>query len=371
MNKHPDTTTMTGSGNSGLMLKEITAEARKRPAFDRHEEVWLGTDSVSGLSAIVAIHNSALGPGLGGTRFHHYATREAALDDVLRLSRSMSFKAAIAGLPFGGGKAVIMTDPATGKTPALLASYAEMLARLRGRYVTAEDVGMTIEDADFLRKHTDNVTGTTIGGSGNPAPFTARGVFLGIGAAADFALGSSRLTGRTVAIQGLGSVGMKLCELLREAGANLVVTDISASRADLARSSFSARTVKSDRILEAPADVFAPCALGAVIDDATVPTLAAGIVAGSANNVLEHHEDAAALKDRGILYAPDYVINAGGLINVAAELAPGGYDREAVIAKIAEIPQTLTCIFERARDENLPTNDVALKIAMERINAVR
>jgi leucine dehydrogenase len=359
------------TGQGSLVISEITKEARRRPAYDGHEAIWLGEDERRGLTAIVAIHNSVLGPGLGGTRFHRYDNVNAALDDVLRLSRGMTFKASIAGLPFGGGKAVIVMAGGNHTRNEMLEAYAEMLASLRGRFVTAEDVGMTIEDADFLRSRTDNISGTTIGGSGNPAPFTADGVFRGIEAAAAFAFGDANLSGRTVAVQGLGAVGFKLCRLLHEAGVRLKVTDLATDRVERARKDFSAEAIEAGQIIGAQADIFAPCALGAVIGQQTIPMLRTRIVAGSANNVLAEHGDAAGLMDRGILYAPDYVINAGGLINVAAELAPGGYDRQAVVTRIGQIPETLRRIFVRARSENLPTNKIAQAMAMERIDAAR
>jgi leucine dehydrogenase len=363
-------TNSTERRGGGLVLSDIVQIARRRPDFDGHEEVWLGEDRRRCLTAIVAIHNSVLGPGLGGTRFYDYANRDAALDDVLRLSRGMTYKAAIAGLPFGGGKAVIVTNTKSRKGNAMLEAYAEMLARLRGRFVTAEDVGMTIADADFLRARTDYISGTTIGGSGNPAPFTASGVFKGMEAAAAFAFGSGNLDGHTVSVQGLGSVGMNLCRLLHKAGARLKVADLAADRVDQARAEFAAEPVVADAIIAAEAEIFAPCALGAVLNRESIPHLGARVVAGSANNVLAKHGDAARLMERGILYAPDYVINAGGLINVAAELGSGGYARRSVVERIELIPETLRRIFVRARDENLPTNEIARRMAMERIEAV-
>lgn len=359
------------SGGEELAVIDITEEAKRSAYFDGHENVWHAEDPTCGLSAYIAVHDSTLGPGLGGTRFAVYENEQAAIDDVLRLSRGMTFKAAIAGLPLGGGKAVIALKSMENKTDELLSAYAGMLRQVRGRYVTAEDVGMTMADADFLRERTDNVTGTSIGGSGNPAPFTARGVFLGIQAASRFQSGSESLSGLRVAVQGLGSVGFELCRKLTDAGAQLIVTDISDETVARAREELSAISVGVDGIYDAEADIFAPCALGAVINDETVQRLKATIVAGSANNVLARHEHAAALKDRGILYAPDYVINAGGLINVAAEVEPGGYDRRRVEAAIDRIPDTLRAIFERAKESDLPTNDVAMSMALERIRAAK
>lgn len=354
-------------GARTLSLIDITNEAVELAAFDNHERVWLGRDIERGLTAIVAIHNTALGPALGGTRIWPHESLEATLTDALRLSRGMTYKAAVTGVLFGGGKAVIMTDRQTGKTRALLDAYADMLGALEGQFYTGEDVGLSLADADFLRSRVPNVTGTTAGGSGNPAPVTAQGVFLGLKAALAHRKGSDKLAGIRVAVQGLGSVGWSLCAQLHAEGAVLTVADIDDAKVAGAKAEFGATVVAPAAILAADADVFAPCAMGSVLTEQTIPVLKARIVAGSANNQLATHADARLLMQRGVLYAPDYVINAGGLINVAAELAPGGYDRAAAFAKVAEIPETLTAIFRRAEAENRPTNDVAAALAMERI----
>jgi leucine dehydrogenase len=354
-----------------LEMSDITGEAARLPDFDDHERIWLGRDVERGLTAIVAVHDTTLGPALGGTRVWPHADFRAALTDALRLSRGMTYKAAVTGLSFGGGKAVILADPKTGKDAALLDAYAEMLAALNGQYFTGEDVGLTLADADYLKARTPNVTGTTIGGSGNPSPVTARGVFLGIKAALKHRRGTDSLTGVHVAVQGLGSVGMALCEMLNGEGAALTVADIDAARTARAASRFSARIAGSDTIARVEADVFAPCALGGGLSKRTIPSLGAGIVAGAANNQLLEHDDARLLADRGVLYAPDYVINAGGLINVAAELAEGGYDGDDALAQVARIPATLTAIFERAQGEGRTTEEVAADIAMERIARAR
>ncbi|WP_163265191.1 Leu/Phe/Val dehydrogenase [Chelativorans alearense] len=354
------------AGKSTLSISDITADAALLPAYDSHERIWLGRDDESGLTAIVAIHNTVLGPALGGTRVWPHESFEAGLTDALRLSRGMTYKSAIAGTPFGGGKAVIIADPKTEKTPSLLSSYADMLAALEGQFFTAEDVGLTLADADFLRTRAPNVVGTK-SGSGNPSPVTAYGVFLGIKAALKHRRGTESLKGVDIAVQGLGSVGWSLCEDLHEEGAALIVTDIDTARVEEAKRAFGAAALAPDSILSAEADIFAPCALGGVISRETIPLLKAEIVAGSANNQLVRHEDARLLMESGILYAPDYVINAGGLINVAAELAPGGYNRAAAMAKVAQIPKTLSDIFTRAQAQGRPTNDVAAEIAMERI----
>jgi leucine dehydrogenase len=358
-------------GAKTLSLIDITNEAAQLEAFDSHEQVWLGRDIDRDLVAIVAVHNTALGPALGGTRIWPHASFEATLTDALRLSRGMTYKAAVTDVPFGGGKAVIMADPKTGKTPALLEAYADMLGALEGQFYTGEDVGLTLADADFLRSRVPNVTGTTIGGSGNPSPVTAHGVFLGLKAALAHQKGTDSLSGIRVAVQGLGSVGWSLCEKLHTEGAVLTVADIEETKVVEAKAEFGATPTAPEAILAADADIFAPCALGGVLTEKTIPALKAKIVAGSANNQLATHADARQLMERGVLYAPDYVINAGGLINVAAELDSAGYDRDATMDKVGEIPATLTTIFRRAEAENRPTNDIAAAIAMERIRKAR
>jgi leucine dehydrogenase len=352
---------------SNLEITDVTTDASRLDAYDGHERIWFGRDEERGLTAVVAVHDTRLGPALGGTRVWPYESFDTALTDALRLSRGMTFKAAIAGVPFGGGKAVIIADPKTDKTPALLDAYAEMLSALDGQYYTGEDVGLTLADADYLRARTPNVTGTTQGGSGNPSPVTAQGVFLGLKAAFAHRTGSDSLAGVRVAVQGLGSVGWSLCQKLHEAGAKLIVADIDADRAAKAVLVFKAEAMPAGRIAGADADIFAPCALGGVLSAETIPMLKAKVVAGAANNQLAKHEDAKLLMERGVLYAPDYVINAGGLMNVAAELDPDGYDSERVVAELDEIPATLTEIFETADRLGKPTNDVAQAIAEERI----
>ncbi|KFB08717.1 Leu/Phe/Val dehydrogenase [Nitratireductor basaltis] len=353
--------------NSTLQITDVTDQAAALEAYDGHERVWCGRDEERGLVALVGIHNTALGPALGGTRVWPHESFEAGMTDVLRLSRGMTYKAAVAGLPFGGGKAVIIADPKKDKTEALLEAYAEMLVALDGQYYTGEDVGLTLADADFIRERAPNISGTSKGGSGNPSPVTAEGVFLGLKAALAHKSGSDRLAGVLVAVQGLGSVGWSLCEKLHAEGAELVVADIDTDAVDRAANTFGARMADAGDILFVEADILAPCALGGLFSSDTIPQLKAGIIAGAANNQLARHEDARLLMERGILYAPDYVINAGGLMNVAAELAPGGYNREATMRKVTEIPRTLTAIFQKADAEKRPTNEVASDIAMARI----
>lgn len=354
-----------------LNISDITAEVANLPGFDAHEQVWLGRDAERGLEAIVAVHTTVLGPALGGTRIWPHATFEAGVTDALRLSRGMSFKSAIAGLALGGGKAVIIADPKKDKTPAMLAAYAEMLNALVGQYITAEDVGMTLADADFLAERTPNVSGTTKGGSGKPSPFTALGTFVGLKAALNHRTGSDHLKGVRVAVQGLGSVGWSLCQKLHAEGAVLTVSDLDIVRTQRASEEFGAVVVEGQAILTADVDIFAPCALGGILSAETVPSLRAKIVAGAANNQLATAADGERLRDRGILYTPDYVINAGGVINVAAEIGSGRYSVENVMDRVGCIPSTLTRIFERADREGRTTDAVAEVMAREIIEAAR
>ncbi|GHC74026.1 Glu/Leu/Phe/Val family dehydrogenase [Limoniibacter endophyticus] len=352
-----------------LELRDITELARENSAYDGHERLWMGKDTVRGLTAIVAIHDTTLGPALGGTRIWKYSSFDEALTDVLRLSRGMTLKNSVCGIPFGGGKAVIIADSKTEKNAQLLTAYADMLQALTGQYITAEDVGLTLSDADFLRLRTSNVAGTTIGGSENPSPFTALGVFLGLKAAWKFKTGRGDLKDVRVAVQGLGAVGLSLCRHLHQASAKLVVADMDQAKCEQAHSEFSAEIGNSANILLSDVDILAPCALGGVFSALNIDVLNAQIIAGAANNQLLTHTGANRLRDRGILYAPDYVLNAGGVINVAAEFDLDGYDRTKVLTMIDGIPATLTRIFERAEREGAATNDIAEIIARERIEA--
>jgi leucine dehydrogenase len=337
------------------------------PAFDDHEQVIFFYDRASGLKAIVALHDTTLGPAVGGCRMWPYASEAEALTDVLRLSRGMTFKAAMAELPYGGGKTVIIGDSRKDKSEALFRALGRAIDSLGGRYYTGEDVGTSPTDMDWAGEETAYVLGCNEGGSGDPSPVTARGVWLGIRAAVRHKLGQHDLAGVRVAIQGLGHVGYNLARLLAQDGARLSVADLDGSRVERAADEFAAKPLAVDAILFAECDVLAPCALGGVINDPTVPKLACQIVAGAANNQLLEDRHGAALHARGILYAPDYVINAGGLINIAQELQPGGYDRERALAKVEAIGTTLAEVFERSRQEALPTHEVANRIARERI----
>ena len=337
--------------------------------FDGHELVVFGHDAPSGLRAIIAVHSSVLGPAAGGCRMWPYATTAAAVADVLRLSRGMSYKNALAGLPFGGGKAVIIGDSRKAKTPELLEAFGRLVDSLDGRYITAEDVGTTLADMASVARATRYVAGLGAApgaAGGDPGPKTALGVYLGIRAAVRFRLGRADLSGVTVAVQGVGGVGYHLCGLLAAEGARLCVADVRPAAVQRVCEEFQARAVSVDEVLALEADVLAPCALGAVLNAHSIPRLRARIVAGAANNQLAQGQDGTALRSAGILYAPDYVINAGGIISVAREYQ-GGATEAQVIADIQGIPLRLTEIFERAQRENRTTNAIADQMARERL----
>ncbi len=333
-----------------------------------HEQVVFCHDKASGYRGIIAIHDTTLGPALGGCRFWNYATEDAAVVDALRLSRGMTYKNAVAGLNLGGGKSVIIGDNKTTNREMLFRAHGRFVDSLGGRYVTAEDVGTTVEDMDFVHMETKHVAG--IGSrSGDPSSVTAHGVFRAIQASACQKWGSDSLEGRTIAIQGLGNVGSHLAKELHAAGAKLVVTDIDAGRIKRVVDEMGATGVALDEIYRAKADIFAPCALGGVINDDTIPQLNVEIVAGAANNQLLEDRHGDALEARGILYAPDYVANAGGVINVYSELT--GWSRERSLRKADEIYQTVLSVFRLAKDTGIPTYMAADRVAEQRIHAVR
>jgi len=337
--------------------------------FDGHELVTFGHDARTGLRAIIAIHSTRLGPAAGGCRMWPYATTAEAVADVLRLSRGMSYKNAMAGLPLGGGKAVIIGDSRKAKTAELFEAFGRLVDSLGGRYITAEDVGTTTTDMSNVARATRYVAGLGAApgqAGGDPGPKTALGVHLGIKAAVKFRLGRSDLKGVKVAIQGLGGVGQHLCGLLAAEGAELFVADVQTSAVQRAHEQFKAHPVPVEEVLALDVDVLSPCALGAVLNSKSTPRLRARIVAGAANNQLAQDGDGAALQAAGILYAPDYIINAGGIISVSREYQ-GGVSEAQVIADIQAIPARLTEIFERARRENRPTNQVADQMARERL----
>jgi len=341
------------------------------PSFHEHEQVVFGHDPATGLKSIIAIHDTTLGPALGGCRIWNYGSDAEALEDVLRLSRGMTYKAALADLPLGGGKAVIIADAKRDKTPALLEAFGRFVDSQGGRYITAEDVGSSPADMEIVRRVTCHVAGTSEGGAddGDPSPATAWGVFNGIRAAARHRLGREDLNGLHASLQGLGNVGGHVARFLTDAGARLTVTDIDAERIACAVREFGAVAVAPDQIFDVEADIFVPNALGAVLNDDTIARLKVQAVAGSANNQLAEDRHGRMLADRGILYAPDYVINAGGIINIRHE-GPN-YDREAAFADCARIYGTLLEVFHRAHAEGLPTNEVADRMAEERIAAAR
>ncbi len=341
--------------------------------FDGHELVVFGRDPDAGLSAIIAVHSTALGPAAGGCRMWPYESSVAALADVLRLSRGMSYKNAMADLPFGGGKAVIIGNASRDKTPALFEAFGRLVDSLAGRYITAEDVGTTTADMEHVARVTRYVSGLNrrpgeVGG--DPSPKTALGVYLGIKAAVRFQLGRDDLQDVRVAVQGLGSVGYHLCRMLAKDGARLHVADIRPSVVEKACDELAAVPASTESVLFEDVDVVAPCALGAILNARTIPALKARIVAGAANNQLAEEDDGLALHRAGILYAPDYVINAGGIISVAHERS-GNSSEAQVNADIARIPVRLTEIFERARREDRPTSLVADQLARQRIEQAR
>ena len=335
------------------------------PEFDQHELLHFVQDSETGLKAIIAIHSTALGPAAGGCRRWQYATDADALTDALRLSRGMTYKNAVAGLEFGGGKSVILADDATPKSPELFHAFGRIVESLGGKYITAEDVGCSVEDMRHVNKETGFVSGLPRSGDsagGDPSPLTALGVYLGIEAAVKFRLGKESLEGIRVAVQGVGHVGLHLCRLLHEAGASLIVADVNRDNLKLTRDELPVTEVAPAELLFADVDVLAPCALGNILTAHTIPKLKASIVAGAANNQLSTEEDGAMLTERDILYAPDYVINAGGIINVAREYYGGSSDEE-VRTEIGRIPGRLEQIFQEAKTSKQPTNMIADDLA--------
>ncbi|WP_380877960.1 amino acid dehydrogenase [Sphingomonas sp. DBB INV C78] len=335
------------------------------PDYDDHEGVHLFRDQASGLTAVIAIHSTSLGPAAGGTRFWHYPVRADAITDALRLSRGMSYKNAMAGLPMGGGKGVLLADPSRTKTPALLAAFGRAVDSLGGRYVTAEDVGMTDADMVEISKQTKHVAGLPVGSDaagGDPGPSTALGVFLGVKAAIRRAMKRDDVAGVHVAIQGVGSVGGGLARRLAAEGAKLTLADVDSARAEKLAQELGAKTVAAGDIARVQADVFSPCALGAILTETSIPLLSAPIVAGAANNQLATKADGERLHALGVLYAPDYVINGGGIINVGLEYLGQG-DRAEVEKRIGHIPGRLEQIWAESAETGDPAAEVADRIA--------
>lgn len=335
-----------------------------------YEQVLFCQDASSGLKAIIAIHDTTLGPALGGARMWTYATEEHAIEDALRLARGMTYKNAAAGLNLGGGKTVIIGNPFTDKNEEMFRALGRFIQGLNGRYITAEDVGTTVTDMDLIHEETNYVTGIspTFGSSGNPSPVTAFGVYRGMKAAAKEAFGTDQLNGRTVAVQGLGNVAYKLCEYLHKEGAKLIVTDINQVAILRVVNDFGATAVPPDEIYAQEVDIFSPCALGGILNDDTIRQLKAKVIAGSANNQLQESRHGDQLHALGIVYAPDYVINAGGVINVADELY--GYNHDRAMKRVEGIYDSLEKIFAISRRDNIPTYLAANRLAEDRIARV-
>ncbi|MCY4529055.1 MAG: Glu/Leu/Phe/Val dehydrogenase [Chloroflexi bacterium] len=336
-----------------------------------HEQLLICHEPSQGLRAFIAIHDTTLGPACGGLRVWPHESEEDAIMDVLRLSRAMTYKSSVAGLDLGGGKALIMADPHTDKNEAMLRAFGRHVDSLGGRYVTTEDVGMTPRDVEFIAQETKHVVGLpeSLGGSGDTSLMTGLGVYLGMKAAAKATWGDDSLSGRTVALQGFGHVGSNTAKHLLEEGAQLVVTDIYQSARQEA-SSMGATVVEPDAIYDVECDIFSPCALGGVLNEDTIPRIRSRIVAGGANNQLLSDSDGDLLDERGITYAPDYVINAGGIINVGSEIG-GVYRKDRALELTKRIYQTTLDVIETARSEGIPTYVAADRIAERRIAAVR
>jgi leucine dehydrogenase len=337
------------------------------PEFDQHESIHHVHDEATGLRAIIAIHSTVLGPAAGGCRRWQYVDSDAALTDALRLSRGMTYKNAIAGLGFGGGKSVILAHENTAKSPQLFRAFGRAVESFGGQYVTAEDVGCSVDDMRSVAEETKYVSGLPKSGDsagGDPSPITALGVFLGIRAAAKARLGADSLQDVKVAVQGVGHVGLNLCRLLHKAGARLTVADVNRENLQQARDELPVTEVAPNELLYSKVDVLAPCALGNVLTAQTIPNIQAKIIAGAANNQLATEADGARLTERNILYAPDYVINAGGIINVAHEYF-GNSSEEKVLAEVGQIPVRLDAIFAESAESGEPTNLIADRMARQ------
>ncbi|MBM4015668.1 MAG: Glu/Leu/Phe/Val dehydrogenase [Planctomycetes bacterium] len=326
-------------------------------AVPGYERVARAEDPERGFTALIAVHDTTLGPALGGLRIWKYASVAEAQVDVLRLARGMTYKSAVARTGLGGGKAVIVGDARKDKSDALLSWMGRFIDSFAGRYITAEDVGTSVLDLDVIARETRHVAGRAreVGGSGDPSPWTALGTFVSMEAALLHQTGSAAFRGRKVAIQGMGHVGYWLARHLAEAGAQLLVADLDPARVERVVKEFAATAVPPDQILGAECDVLAPCALGAVLNDRTLPNLRCKVVCGAANNQLAEDRHGLLLKERGILYAPDYVVNAGGILNISVELAPGGYDSAQAEQKVRGIAQSLKGVLDRAQREGIPT----------------
>ena len=337
-----------------------------------HEQVVFCHDQPTGLKAIIGIHNTVLGPSLGGTRMWNYASEEEALIDVLRLSRGMTYKAAISGLNLGGGKAVIIGDPAQLKNEAFLRRFGKFVDSLGGKYITAEDMNMKTSDMEYIGMETNHVTGLPVemGGSGDPSPVTAYGVYVGMKAAAAKAFGTDSLKNRRVSVQGVGQVGMYLVEHLTKEGAEVFITDINEAKLAKVSGETGAKVVGMDEIYDLDVDIYAPCAMGATVNDDTIARLNCQVIAGAANNQLaDEVRHGNMLIDKGMIYAPDFVINAGGIINISSELK-GTYNKKQAYSWTEKIYDTCTNILNKAADEGIPSQEAAMLLAEQRINDI-
>jgi leucine dehydrogenase len=337
---------------------------------DNHEQVVYCRNKETGLKAIIAIHNTTLGPALGGTRMWNYKTEEEALVDVLRLSKGMTYKASVAGLNLGGGKAVIIGDSKTQKTEGMFRAFGAFINALGGQYITAEDVGTSERDMEYVFMETPFVTGipATFGGSGDPSPYTAHGTLMAIKASAKEKFQTDSLAGMRIAVQGLGNVGHHLVEFLVKEGAKVTVADIDTDKVKMVTKKLGVTALDPNEITTSECDVFAPCALGAVINDVTLPKLKCKVVAGAANNQLAEHRHGDALRELGVLYAPDYVANAGGLMNVFVELE--GYSAERAFDKTKKVYDNVMNVFQLAKQQNIATHEAANRLAEARITQI-
>lgn len=344
----------------------------QRMGSEGHEQVAMFSDPGSGLKAIIAIHDTTLGPACGGTRMWPYESEEEALTDALRLSQAMTYKSAAAGLHLGGGKGVIIGDPRTQKSEGLMRAYGRFVDTLNGRYLTTTDVGTTSRDLEYMRQETSHVTGLplSLGGSGDTSIMTGYGLYMGMKACADHVWGNGGLHGKTVAVQGFGKVASKMCEHLAEDGTHIVVTDVFDDALDRARDK-GFDVVGPDDIYATDCDIFAPCALGGVLNPQTIPQLRCRVVAGGANNQLLDHADGEELHRRGVLYAPDYIVNAGGVINVEAELGGAGYSEERAKEKTERIYEIMASVIRTSQAEEISTADAAARLAEDRLANVR
>ena len=342
-----------------ITLKEIKQSTHQRVSYYHNSD--------TNLEAIIAIHSTALGPSLGGCRMMPYSTKEEALRDVLRLSEGMTYKAAIAGLKLGGGKAVILSDPKLDKTTNLLKSFGEFINELGGDYITAEDMGMTVRDMEIIKTKTKHVTGLSesLGGSGDPSDFTSYGTYVGIKTAANFRFGNDDLNGLSIAVQGLGNVGLKLIKYLSKYDIKIFVNDVDLEKINQCVSDYRATPVSSEELYDLDVDIFCPCAIGGIINDSTIKKMKFKIIAGAANNILEdYNKHGKMLFQKGVLYAPDYVINAGGLINIYNEFKDI-YNRDDIFNQVSRIGDTLTNIFEISNRDSIATNIVSDKLATD------